>query len=111
MTTVKIVFQAEIQMWGGGGVEKSPGFNLRVIIYLDDAISSGVSVLVHCLAGVSRSVTIMIAYLICSKRMQLAEAIEHVRRRRPNISPNFNFMGQLLEFEKQQHHLSSNSVS
>ncbi|XP_063718407.1 uncharacterized protein LOC134845450 isoform X2 [Symsagittifera roscoffensis] len=81
------------------------------IAFIDDAISSGVSVLVHCLAGVSRSVTIMIAYLICSKRMQLAEAIEHVRRRRPNISPNFNFMGQLLEFEKQQHHLSSNSSS
>ena len=43
----------------------------------------------------------MIAYLISSKKMSLSDAFEHVRDRRPNISPNFNFMGQLLEFEKQ----------
>lgn len=35
------------------------------------------------------------------KRVRLDEAFEFVRRRRSIISPNFSFMGQLLQFESQ----------
>ena len=33
--------------------------------------------------------------------MSLNDAYDFVRRRKANISPNFNFMGQLLDFERQ----------
>ena len=62
--------------------------------------SSG-RVLVHCQAGISRSATICLAYLMKRKRLRLDEAFEFVRRRRSIISPNFSFMGQLLQFESQ----------
>merc|ERR1712071_588148 len=33
--------------------------------------------------------------------MSLNDAYDFVRRKKANISPNFNFMGQLLDFERQ----------
>ena len=36
-------------------------------------------VLVHCLAGVSRSVTVTVAYLMYKNRLTLNDAYDHVR--------------------------------
>lgn len=55
--------------------------------------------LVHCQAGISRSATICLAYLINARRVSLDEAFDFVKRRRQVISPNLAFMGQLLQFE------------
>lgn len=57
------------------------------------------AVLVHCLAGVSRSVTVTLAYLMHSRGINLEEAFALVRRRKPDISPNFHFLRQLHSFE------------
>ena len=56
--------------------------------------------LVHCLAGVSRSVTVTVAYLMFSMSLSLEDAFEFLRQVRPNIAPNFNFMGQLADFDQ-----------
>jgi len=37
------------------------------------------------------------------RSLSLNEAYDVVRARKSNISPNFHFMGQLLEFERQIH--------
>ncbi|XP_014679260.1 PREDICTED: dual specificity protein phosphatase 7-like, partial [Priapulus caudatus] len=57
-------------------------------------------VLVHCLAGISRSVTVTVAYLMQTRHMSLNDAYDFVSKRKSNISPNFNFMGQLLDWER-----------
>ena len=67
----------------------------------DEARESGVGVLVHCLAGISRSVTITVAYLMYKEKLNLEEAYEYVRVKKANIAPNFNFMGQLQDFQQQ----------
>ena len=68
--------------------------------FTDSVRKNNSAVLVHCLAGISRSPTLAIAYIMQSFYMTSDEAYTYVKRKRPSISPNFNFMGQLLEFEK-----------
>ncbi|MBN3319505.1 DUS7 phosphatase, partial [Atractosteus spatula] len=72
----------------------------EAIQFIDEALSQRSGVLVHCLAGVSRSVTVTVAYLMQRLGLSLNDAYDFVKRRKSNISPNFNFMGQLLDFEK-----------
>lgn len=68
--------------------------------FLDEAHASGSRVLVHCHAGVSRSPTITVAYLMHHLRLPLVDAYRYLKAKRPIISPNLNFMGQLVELEQ-----------
>ncbi|XP_036381455.1 dual specificity protein phosphatase 10 [Megalops cyprinoides] len=72
----------------------------EVFEFIEEARDAGRGVLVHCQAGVSRSATIVIAYLMKHTLMTMMDAYKYVRGRRPVVSPNLNFMGQLLEFER-----------
>ena len=68
-------------------------------IFPDEARQTGTGVLVHCQAGVSRSPTIVISYLMKHTRMSMVDAYKLVKNRRSIISPNLNFMGQLVQWE------------
>ncbi|XP_043916871.1 dual specificity protein phosphatase 4 [Protopterus annectens] len=74
---------------------------MEAIDFIDSVAACKGRVLVHCQAGISRSATICLAYLMMKKRVKLEEAFEFVKQRRSIISPNFSFMGQLLQFESQ----------
>nr|WAW78376.1 dual-specificity phosphatase 14a [Paralichthys olivaceus] len=58
------------------------------------------AVLVHCAAGVSRSASLCLAYLMKYHRVSLAEAHAWVKARRPVIRPNGGFWRQLIEYER-----------
>jgi dual specificity MAP kinase phosphatase len=72
----------------------------EAIDFIDAARASKGRVLVHCQAGVSRSPTIVLAYLIARSQLSLSDAFTLVKDRRSIVAPNINFMGQLLEFEQ-----------
>ncbi|KAL7857950.1 hypothetical protein AOLI_G00180520 [Acnodon oligacanthus] len=72
----------------------------KSVEFIEKAKACNARVLVHCLAGISRSATIAIAYIMKRMDMSLDEAYRFVKEKRPTISPNFNFLGQLLDFEK-----------
>ncbi|XP_017292741.1 dual specificity protein phosphatase 16 [Kryptolebias marmoratus] len=71
----------------------------QALHFIDAAISSGASVLVHCAAGISRSPALAVAYIMYNLEMDLDHAYRFVKERRPSISPNFNFLGQLQHFQ------------
>lgn len=68
---------------------------------LDYVRRTGGKILVHCEAGISRSPTICMAYLMKTKKLCLEEAFDYIKQRRSLISPNFGFMGQLLQYESE----------
>jgi predicted protein tyrosine phosphatase len=58
-------------------------------------------VLIHCFAGISRSATVVVYYLML-KGMSLDQALTRVRTARPIINPNSGFMDLLRKKERQQ---------
>ncbi|CAF1572388.1 unnamed protein product [Adineta ricciae] len=64
----------------------------------------GHSVLVHCQMGVSRSATLVIAYLMIDGRKTLGEAFLQVKSARPQIDPNEGFIRQLRDLERSLFH-------
>ncbi|XP_041634532.1 dual specificity protein phosphatase 8 [Cheilinus undulatus] len=71
----------------------------QALSFIDGAMSSGASVLVHCAAGISRSPALAVAYIMYRLGLDLDQAYRFVKERRPSISPNFNFLGQLQLFQ------------
>ena len=49
-------------------------------------------------AGVSRSATITIAYVMVYLKLSLTDAFEYVKKRRHRIQPNDGFYQQLTEY-------------
>eukprot|EP01126_Amoeba_proteus_P020425 TRINITY_DN2077_c0_g1_i21.p1 TRINITY_DN2077_c0_g1~~TRINITY_DN2077_c0_g1_i21.p1 ORF type:complete len:263 (-),score=46.67 TRINITY_DN2077_c0_g1_i21:72-860(-) len=59
-----------------------------------DLINCG-NVLVHCVRGISRSASVVIAYMMVHRGMPLKEAHKFVKSKREMIYPNGNFLDQL----------------
>ncbi|XP_044283812.1 dual specificity protein phosphatase 22-A-like isoform X1 [Varanus komodoensis] len=55
--------------------------------------------LIHCLAGVSRSTTILVAYLMTVTSLGWEECLTATKAVRSYVSPNFGFQEQLQEYE------------
>ncbi|KAJ3305534.1 hypothetical protein HDV03_001400 [Kappamyces sp. JEL0829] len=83
-----------------------PGTDLKscfpkAIQFLERALSNSTArVLVHCQAGVSRSTTVLIAYLMKAHQMGVATAYKHILARRPIIRPNPGFSRQLVQYHQ-----------
>ncbi|KAM7381532.1 hypothetical protein PAMA_012397 [Pampus argenteus] len=85
-----------------------PSFDLSRFFYaaanfIKKALSSPTGkVFVHCVVGISRSSSLVLAYLMIHENMTLVDAIKAVCANR-NISPNAGFLEQLRELDKQLH--------
>lgn len=62
------------------------------------AFATGQNVLIHCYAGVSRSATVMAAYLMRKRHQGRDEVLRFMRTKR-EVNPNQSFMGQLKVWE------------
>ena len=57
------------------------------------------AVLVHCVEGISRSVTICCAYIMATRQLTAADALKFVKEKRFCAKPNKGFIRQLIAFE------------
>jgi len=84
-------------------IDITDDYNSNIIRYFKDCllfIDGYDKVFVHCAAGMSRSPTVVIAYLMWKQKLSLNNAIKFVKNKRPEISPNLNFMRQLQLFQE-----------
>ncbi|KAK4475298.1 hypothetical protein MN116_002368 [Schistosoma mekongi] len=80
-----------------------PSFD-RAVQFIEKARKHNGVVLVHCFAGVSRSVAVVIAYLLYNNRgLNVYKALEYVQARRSVAGPNLHFMGQLQAYYHDLH--------
>lgn len=87
--------------------QKKQYFFMRNFIYLcllflslkECARKNNQKVLVHCQAGISRSPTIVIAYLMKKQNLSMNDAYNLVSDKRKIIGPNLLFMSQLSEYD------------
>ncbi|XP_061051638.1 dual specificity protein phosphatase 22 isoform X4 [Eubalaena glacialis] len=87
----------------------SPSQNLtrhfkESIQFIHECRLRGEGCLVHCLAGVSRSVTLVVAYIMTVTDFGWEDALRTVRAGRSCANPNLGFQRQLQEFEERQVH-------
>jgi atypical dual specificity phosphatase len=72
----------------------------RMADKINEHLNRGGKVMVHCVMGVSRSTSLVLAYLMKYKRLTLRQAYELVSQRRTCVRPNPGFWRQLLDYEK-----------
>lgn len=65
-----------------------------------DRTAEGKRILVHCQCGVSRSASLIVAYVMSQNRWGLHHAYSWVKDKSPAISPNMTLIYQLMEWGK-----------
>ncbi|XP_026211748.1 dual specificity protein phosphatase family protein [Anabas testudineus] len=98
-------FYGNTCVYFGIPAEDSDHFDLSLYFkdaadFIHKALKSKGKVLVHCIMGVSRSATLVLAYLMLRQRLSLRDALKHVIQRRA-IYPNRNFLSLLLKLDGQ----------
>lgn len=67
--------------------------------FIDKAREQG-TILVHCMAGVSRSASVIVAYLMKIESLSVKDALSSLREASSKVCPNKGFMEQLQMFEE-----------
>jgi hypothetical protein len=63
--------------------------------FIDESQKKNSNILVHCVSGISRSASIVIAYIMDKYKMNYDQAFSYVKTKRTTIRPNTNFVEQL----------------
>lgn len=82
----------------------------KMVKLIDEFLKRGDKVVVNCYAGVSRSATIVCAYLMYKYRISLEKSLEFLKIKREIVNPNQGFMIQLKVLEPILHSLNTSAV-
>ncbi|SCU88460.1 LADA_0E10286g1_1 [Lachancea dasiensis] len=72
----------------------------RLTQLIHQAVRSGQKVLVHCQCGVSRSASLIVAYIMRYEELSLNDAYNHLKAVAKDISPNMSLIFQLMEWNE-----------
>lgn len=86
-----------IDMYDLPNFELSPIIN-ECIHYIENVHNSGKRIFIHCNAGISRSPSVVIAFVMKYLKINFDKAFEYVKKTRPAIKPNDGFILQLKNY-------------
>ncbi len=61
---------------------------------INDALMNGINVMVHCFAGISRSSTVVLDFLLSTELLYMTnydDVLAYIRKFRPQVNPNHGF--------------------
>ena len=73
----------------------------ELVKHIHQVIDGGGRIVVHCVAGVSRSASVCLAYKVRYEGISLQEAFDEVLKARPVICPNLAFWQALIQWEQE----------
>lgn len=77
---------------------------IDLVDFIDNKLQQKQKVLVHCTAGISRSASVVILYLMIHYNLTYDDAYTYVKSKRPIIEPNPGFVYQLRQFQDYMQH-------
>lgn len=66
---------------------------------IDSRSRQGKKILIHCQCGVSRSASLVVAYVMKKQNWDLNTAYNYVKKQSPSINPNMSLMFQLIDWQ------------
>lgn len=78
--------------------------------FMENAISSNQNILVHCMAGISRSVSMISYYLMKKYHISADKAISTIRNIRNIVNPNDSFKYQLIRYQIKRDQFTENDA-
>ncbi|XP_015179197.1 PREDICTED: dual specificity protein phosphatase 12-like isoform X1 [Polistes dominula] len=78
--------------------------------FINQALESKGRILVHCYFGVSRSVSVVIAYIMKKHRISFLDALKMVKEKRHFVRPNPGFKAQLKLYEEMDFGIDNTNI-
>ena len=72
----------------------------KAFAFIELARKNNDNILIHCKLGRSRSVSILIAYMVKYYDFNVKQAMEFIKSKRKQIKPNYGFIKQLYSYER-----------
>lgn len=60
------------------------------------------NILIHCMAGISRSVSMVVYYFMKKQHMTFEEALNFIKNKRTIANPNYSFKQQLMKYQEKR---------
>ena len=81
-----------------------PNFNIRPYLdkaadFINECKEKNGCILIHCQMGISRSTSCLIAYMIKYLGYNFMGALEYIKKKRPQVMPNYGFIKHLMHYE------------
>jgi hypothetical protein len=95
-----VEYELHLPILEAGSSEPSLEWLEQVVTFIDEHRQAERTVYVHCQAGVNRSSTAVIAYLMHKYQWSRDDALRFVQKQRQQASPNLQLMHLLADWEK-----------
>lgn len=89
-----------LKQYRGAYVQRMENAVQRLIPLIDKKVARGENVLIHCIEGKSRSATIAIIWYMLKTHTSSAEALRFIKRLRPIVEPNSDFLEIIKSYDR-----------